>query len=183
MFCPIDRPRAKSHMLHFRRQCPPDGPHGDAGQATVEAAITTLFFFGIIILLVQPTIWLYTRMVMGSAAGETARVVATRTPDMSERAIGLYALRRLQAVPPVSYFRVDDGSEMEGWKVDLAGGPDAEWATVTISCKQQPMPFLGLIANVAGMTGTDGLMTMRVSASVPAKDPKAGTYKDWGGGW
>ncbi|MDR0888875.1 MAG: pilus assembly protein, partial [Coriobacteriales bacterium] len=91
------------------------------GQTTVEAAYLIPVLFLLLLLLCQPIIMLYTRMVMENAAGEACRLVATRT-DMGAytyEKYERYVKRRLAAIPPIDIFHAHVGAKT--WDIELNG--------------------------------------------------------------
>ena len=83
----------------------------ESGQATVEAAFLIPVLLVALLLLMQPGILLYDRLVMNAAASEACRLLATKTDaagDMAE-SCEAFVRRRLGAVPPVSCFHVHEG--------------------------------------------------------------------------
>ena len=76
------------------------------GQSTVEAAVALPVVFLLVLLLVQPGIVLYDRMVMAGAAAEGCRLLATSDGDAAT--CEEYVRRRLGAIPPFDVFHVHD---------------------------------------------------------------------------
>lgn len=68
------------------------------GQSTAEAAVALPVVFLLVLLLVQPGIVLYDRMVMAGAAAEGCRLLATSDGDAAT--CEEYVRRRLGAIPP-----------------------------------------------------------------------------------
>ena len=92
----------------------------EAGQATVEAAFALPIALALVILLVQPGILLYDRIVMQQAAAETCRLLATTPEGDPSGVCRAFALRRLGAVPEQDCFHVHQGGCT--WEVELEGG-------------------------------------------------------------
>lgn len=61
-----------------------DKREGTKGQATIEAAALIPVLFILLLLLLQPSILLFDRIVMKNAAAEGCRLLATKTPVLSE---------------------------------------------------------------------------------------------------
>lgn len=80
------------------------------GQATVEGAFLIPVILLMLMLLIQPGILLYDRVVMQAAAAEGCRLVSTRPPGDSSDAYKGYVLRRLGSVPQQKNFHVHGGS-------------------------------------------------------------------------
>ena len=98
------------------------------GQSTVEAAVALPVVFLLVLLLVQPGIVLYDRMVMAGAAAEGCRLLATSDGDAAT--CEEYVRRRLGAIPPLDVFRVHDSGCT--WEVRCEGGGAADAARVTV---------------------------------------------------
>ena len=88
------------------------------GQSTVEAAVALPVVFLLVLLLVQPGIVLYDRMVMAGAAAEGCRLLATSDGDAAT--CEEYVRRRLGAIPPLDVFHVHDSGCT--WEVRCEGG-------------------------------------------------------------
>ena len=98
------------------------------GQSTVEAAVALPVVFLLVLLLVQPGIVLYDRMVMAGAAAEGCRLLATSDGDAAT--CEEYVRRRLGAIPPFDVFHVHDSGCT--WEVRCEGGGAADVARVTV---------------------------------------------------
>ena len=94
------------------------------GQSTVEAAVALPVVFLLVLLLVQPGIVLYDRMVMAGAAAEGCRLLATSDGDAAT--CEEYVRRRLGAIPPLDVFHVHDSGCT--WEVRCEGGGAADVA-------------------------------------------------------
>ena len=79
-------------------------PLGHRGQATVEGAFLIPVILLMLMMLVQPGILLYDRMVMSEAASEGCRLIATWPASESNDACEGYIRRRLGSVPHVQPF-------------------------------------------------------------------------------
>lgn len=81
------------------------------GQATVEAALLIPALLISLLLLIQPGILLYTRMVMEGAAAEGCRVLATASSlEENTATVEDFVKRRLASVPQQENFHVHDPS-------------------------------------------------------------------------
>ena len=65
----------------------------ESGQATVEAAFLIPVLLVALLLLMQPGILLYDRLVMNAAASEACRLLATKTDAAGDMAEGCEAFR------------------------------------------------------------------------------------------
>lgn len=137
--------------------------HDESGQATVEAAFLLPVLLGLVLLLLQPGILLYDRMVMQHAAAAGCRVLAAQPSGDPDDVCRDYVLRRLGAVPPLDCFHVHGGEC--SWEVELAGGESSDTVQVSVSNKVKPLPLVGFSAVLLGMTDESGALTMEVSVS------------------
>jgi hypothetical protein len=142
---------------------------GSQGQATVEAAYLIPLLMLLILLLTQPIILLYNRMVMENAAAEACRLLATSTaqgayaPDKYEG----YIKRRLAAIPPIDIFHAHVGSKT--WDIAMQGGEESASTEVRITNKLKPLPLLGWGTQLLGMCDVDGYLTQEVTVSLPTQ--------------
>ncbi len=160
-----------------------------AGQATVEAACLVPVLFTGLLLLVQPGILLYDRIVMGAAASEACRLLATKTDaagDMEE-SCEAFVRHRLGAVPQAACFHVHDGGC--SWDVACEGDDGSEAVRVTIRNEARPLPLIGVggallgIVNGAGNFEIEATAEQRtqpawVGAAEAGRDPST-----WIGAW
>ena len=162
---------------------------GCAGQATVEAAFVIPVLFVALLLLLQPGIILYDRIVMNAAASEACRLLATKTDaagTMGE-SCEAFVKHRLGAVPPVSCFHVHEGGC--SWVVRFKGGEESDVVSVTIENEARPLPFLDKGAALLGIVNERGNLVVRTTCSQPvqpswASNSEAGrSPADWIGAW
>lgn len=137
----------------------------ERGQATVEAAVALPLVFLLVLMLVQPGIVLYDHMVMGSAAAEGCRLLATAQGDAD--ACVSFVKRRLGAVPPVDCFHVH-GSGCT-WEVLCEGGGSADRARVTVRTELRPLPLFDGAAAMLGLVNERGNMVVEVTAQAPVR--------------
>lgn len=138
---------------------------GERGQSTVEAAVALPVVFLLVLLLVQPGIVLYDRMVMASAAAEGCRLLATGDGDAA--ACEDYVRRRLGAVPQADIFHVH--STGCTWEVLCEGGGASDTSRVTVRTEVRPLPLLDGGAALLGLVNERGNVTVEVSVSVPTR--------------
>ncbi|MEC4184667.1 TadE/TadG family type IV pilus assembly protein [Adlercreutzia sp. R21] len=138
---------------------------GDAGQTTVEAAFALPVLFLLVLLLVQPGIILYDRMVMQAAAAEGCRLLATG--DGGEEACVAFVERRLGAVPQQDNFHVH--STGCTWEVRCEGGAAADRSQVTVRTEVRPLPLLDVGATLLGLVNERGNIEVEVQVSVPTR--------------
>ena len=148
---------------------------GERGQATVEAAFLIPVLFTVLLLLVQPGMVLYDRMVMQAAASDACRLAAVKTDAVgdSSQAVEAFVRHRLGAIPPVPCFHVHDGGC--SWEVSVQGDEHSEKVSVEVVGKVKPLPFLDVGAVLLGMTDGDGLLTVKARC-------ERATQPEWGAG-
>ena len=137
----------------------------ERGQATVEAAVVIPILFVALLLLLQPGILLYDRMVMQAAAAEGCRLLATKTGvlgDMDD-SCEAFVRHRLGSVPPHDCFHIHrDGCS---WKIIMEGDEASQIVRVTIENDVRPLPLLDIAAVLLGMTDAEGNLHVEVSVS------------------
>lgn len=159
------------------------------GQGSVEAAVVIPVMFLLMLLLLQPGIVLYDRLVMGNAAAEACRVLATGTDSFGSmaRSCEAFVRHRLAAVPQHDCFHVH-GAECS-WDIRLDGGESSESVTVTIGNELRPLPLLDMGAKLLGMTNARGNLEIRESVTLPTQPAWAASSElgmapsSWIGGW
>ncbi|WP_241157288.1 TadE/TadG family type IV pilus assembly protein [Adlercreutzia sp. ZJ242] len=137
----------------------------ERGQATVEAAFALPVVMVLVLLLVQPGIILYDRIVMQGAAAEGCRLLATSAGDA--RVDEDFIRRRLGAVPEQDLFHVHGGACT--WRIGLEGGEASERVGVSISTEVKPLPLIGAGAAFLGMTNERGNLVVSVHVEQPAQ--------------
>ena len=113
----------------------------DTGQATVEAAFALPIALALVILLVQPGILLYDRIVMQQAAAETCRLLATTPEGDPSGVCRAFAsggwVRCPSRIAPCSPRRLHV-------EVELEGGESSDVVRVRIATKAKPLPLIGV---------------------------------------
>lgn len=137
----------------------------ERGQATVEAAFGIPIVFLLVLLLAQPGIVLYDRMVMASAASEACRLVATGEGD--EAACVDFVKRRLGAIPQHDNFHVHKGGCT--WEVICEGGGSADRSRVVVRTEVRPLPLLDAGAALLGLVNGHGNLVIEVEAEAPTR--------------
>ena len=135
------------------------------GQATVEAALVLPLVFVVILLLLQPAIVLYDRVVMANAAAEGCRFAATSADP--EGVCKQFVLRRLGAIPPHELFHAHEAGC--SWAIEVQGGESASQSRVSIENKLRPLPLLGVCAKALGLVDESGYLTVRVERRLDAQ--------------
>ncbi len=137
------------------------------GQATVEAAVALPVVFTLLLMLVQPSIILYDRLVMQQAAAEGCRVLMTSQGGDDERVCEDYVRRRLSAVPEQACFHVHEDECT--WDIELAGSSASSQVSVSISTEVRPLPLLDAAAALAGLVNDEGNLVVNVKVSMDAQ--------------
>lgn len=157
------------------------------GQGTVEAAFVIPILFITMLLLIQPGIILYDRMVMNAACAEGCRVLATSTDayGSGREACEAFVRHRLASIPPQDCFHVHDAGCT--WEVSLVGDESSDSVTVSIKNQVKPLPLFDGAATLAGMTNANGYLEINVSRSMATQPAWAlqqeGSPQSWIGAW
>ena len=161
--------KVKQVVNRMDRTAAPCGASAECGQATVEAAVLIPVLFMALLLLLQPGILLYDRLVMQAAAAEGCRLLATKTDVVGnmDGSCEAFVRHRLGAVPPHDCFHVHRGGC--SWDIDLAGDEGAQTVSVTIKNHVRPLPLLDVGATLLGLTDASGNLQIEVSASLPTQ--------------
>lgn len=135
------------------------------GQATLEAAFAIPVLFLLLLLLIQPGIVLYDRLVMANAAAEACRLLAT-----SGDAIGAtqgnceaFVRHRLAAIPQHDCFHVHGSACSYG--IDFEGDETSETVTVKITNELRPLPLFDTTSTLLGLTNGSGNLEITESAT------------------
>lgn len=166
-----------------------DPIRNDSGQGTVEAAVVIPILFILMLLLLQPGIVLYDRIVMGGAAAEACRLMATKTDAAGSMrdSCEAFVRHRLSAVPQHDCFHVH-GSRCS-WDIKLAGDESSESVTVTIANELRPLPLFDAGAKLLGLVNGDGNLRIEESATMPVQPGWASSSEhglvpsSWIGAW
>lgn len=148
----------------------------DSGQSTVEAAFMLPIAFVLVLLLVQPGILLYDRMVMQGAAAEGCRLLATTQDAESEEGAEqcrAYIRRSLGAVPQQDCFHVHDGGCT--WNIELEGDESSQVVRVSIETEVKPLPLFDAGAVLLGIANERGNVVVKVAETYQVQP-------DWIGG-
>lgn len=158
----------------------------ERGQGTVEAAIVMPVLFVLLLLLLQPGIVLYDRLVMGNAAAEGCRLLATASSDMSG-SCEAFIRHRLAAVPQHDCFHVHHGDC--SWNIEFSGGEASETVTVSITNELRPLPLFDAGAKLLGMANANGNLEITESVTMQTQPGWVGASElglapsTWAGAW
>ena len=161
----------------------------ERGQGTVEATFVIPVLFVLLLMLLQPGIVLYDRLVMGNAAAEGCRLLATAT-DASGSMQGsceAFVRHRLAAVPPHDCFHVHDGAC--SWAIDLQGNESSDMVSVRITNELKPLPLFDAGASLIGLTNGRGNLVIEETVTMPvqpgwvASSPAGSSPAGWVGAW
>lgn len=164
------RGRSKqSFLFPFRRLKKGYVGQENSGQATVEAAFVLPVLFIALLLLIQPAILLYDRMVMQAAAVEGCRLLATKTDIQGAMhdSCEAFIRHRLSAVPQQACFHVHEGQC--SWDIAFEGNEGTESVTVRIAHKVRLLPLFGAGATLLGIADSEGAIPLEVTASLPTQ--------------
>ena len=130
----------------------------------MEAAFLIPVLLGGLLLLIQPGIVLYDRMVMNAAAAEGCRLMVTLPEGDSSDQCRNFVLRRLAAVPQQDCFHVHGGDC--SWEVETTGGETSQEVSVTIRNKIKPLPLLSWGSALLGASCADGTWVVEVTQTL-----------------
>ena len=160
---------------------------GFQGQGTVEMAVMIPILFLLFLMLFQPVILLYNKMIMENAASEACRLLSTRTElsNYSDDRYQGYVSRRLAAIPPLDIFHASTSGK--AWEITLDGDESSSTVTVIIVNHAKPLPIIGWGASMLGLL-EDGYLVQTVSVSMPTQPEWAfgsgvGSPSDWTRQW
>lgn len=140
----------------------------ERGQATVEAAFLIPALLLSLLLLIQPGILLYTRMVMEGAAAEGCRVLATASDlEQGTDTVESFVKRRLASVPQQPNFHVHDPAC--SWVIKLNGGETASQVSVQITNEIRPLPLFDFGLKALGVLNARGNYEITVTKELTTK--------------
>ncbi len=139
------------------------GIRDERGQGTVEAAVAIPVLFLLMLLLLQPGIVLYDRLVMGNAAAEGCRLLATASGDMGA-SCEAFIRHRLAAVPQHDCFHMHKGDC--SWDIELVGDESSQTVTVRIGNELRPLPLFDAGAKLLGLTNAAGNLEIEESVTL-----------------
>lgn len=133
-------------------------------QSTVEAAFMIPVLLVTALLLIQPGILLYDRMVMQGAATEACRLLATASAASGADAARCeeFVRNRLGSIPPADIFHVH-GSGCS-WDIGLEGNESSEEVCVTIKTEVRPLPLIDVGVAALGIGNGNGNLEVQVES-------------------
>lgn len=132
----------------------------------MEAAFALPVLMVVLLLLVQPVILLYDRIVMEGAATEACRLLAT-TAQTERSTVEAFLRRRLSAVPEQDLFhRHSDGCT---WTIELEGCETTPSVTVFLGNEVRPVPLIDAGATLLGLTNAKGNLELSVEVTLPTQ--------------
>ena len=157
------------------------------GQSTIEAAYVAPILLGCILMLTQPVIVLYDRVIMQSAAGDACRLACVLDENSLDQIIDNYVRNRLSAIPQQDNFHVHGGAC--SYEVNVEGSQSTENVTVSISNKVKPLPLIDFLCKSVGATNSDGYWEVKVESKLQtqpewaANSPSGQNPESWVGDW
>ncbi len=142
-----------------------------SGQGTVEAAFTLPILMLLLLLLLQPGIVLYDRMVMNAAAAEGCRLFATASDSLGsmDSACEAFIRRRLSAIPQQDCFHIHEGSSGCSWNISFSKDESSQTVSVRIEGELRPLPLIDAGARLLGLTNEEGNLVLSVETSLVAQ--------------
>lgn len=137
----------------------------------MEAAFALPVLMMLVLMLIQPGIVLFDRMVMQAAAAEGCRLLATSTDSLGsmDEACEAFIRHRLGSIPQQDCFHVHEGTNGCSWRISLSGDESSQTVEVGISNELKPLPLLDAAAALLGLVNENGNLVVEVSASAPAQ--------------
>lgn len=137
----------------------------------MEAAFALPVLMIVFLLILQPGIVLYDRMVMQAAAAEGCRLLSTSTSSLGsmEDAAEAFVRHRLGSIPQQDCFHVHEGSVGCSWDISFVGDERSQMVQVTIENQLRPLPLLDVAAGLLGLTNEQGNLVVEASAQAPVQ--------------
>lgn len=163
--------------------------HNQKGQGTVEAAVAIPVVFLLLLLLIQPGIVLYDRLVMANAAAEGCRLLATATDSQGDmrQSCEAFIRHRLAAVPQHECFHAHEAGC--SWNIEFMGGETSSEVTVRITNELRPLPLFDAGSRLLGLTNAAGNLelseevTMQTQPGWAASSRLGLSPSAWIGAW
>lgn len=155
-------------FLHFKNKL-----FDMKGQATVEAAFLVPVLMCVLLLMLEPGIVLYDRIVMNSAVVEGARLLSTQK-DGDTKLVEDYIKRRLGAIPSVDIFHVHRGGC--SYEITCSGNSHTSTVSVTLKNKIKALPLLDISLRAFGGISDDGQFEIEVASTLQTQNSWARGY-------
>lgn len=141
----------------------------ERGQGTIEAALVIPVLFLLMLMLLQPGIVLYDRVVMGNAAAEACRLIATKTGALGsmDGSCEAFVRHRLAAIPQHDCFHVHGGGC--SYEIAFSGDEGSDSVSVTIKNELRPLPLFDAGARLSGMANGSGNLEIEETATMPTQ--------------
>lgn len=161
----------------------------ERGQGTVEAAVVVPVLFLLMLLLLQPGIILYDRLVMGNAAAEGCRLLATSTDALGsmQGSCEAFIRHRLAAIPQHDCFHVHGGGC--SWTIETSGDETSGTVTVRVGNELRPLPLFDAGSRLLGLANARGNLVIEESVTMATQpdwvwsSPSGSVPADWIGSW
>ena len=155
----------------------------------MEAVFVIPVLFLLLLMLLQPGIILYDRLVMGNAAAEGCRLLATATDAAGsmQGSCEAFIRHRLAAVPQHDCFHVHGGGC--SWDIQMSGNESSGQVSVTISNEVRPLPLFDAGSKLLGLTNGNGNLVIEETVTMPtqpdwvAASPTGQDPAGWIGAW
>ncbi|MBQ3387238.1 MAG: pilus assembly protein [Eggerthellaceae bacterium] len=134
----------------------------------MESAVLIPVLLAVMLLLIQPGIVLYDRIVMRDAAAEACRVLMT-LPGGDDGTLESFVRRRLGSVPQTDAFHVH-GTSGCSWRIACVGGASSDKVSVTVGNEIRPLPLIGFGAGLLGAVNEAGNLEFEVRVEMPVRD-------------
>ena len=159
------------------------------GQGTVEAALVIPLLFVLMLLLLQPGIVMYDRLVMGNAAAEGCRLLATSTDVLGpmQDSCEAFIRHRLASVPQHECFHVH--ADECSWGIELSGDESSDVVGVRIVNELKPLPLFDAGFTLLGLTNGAGHLVIEESVAMRTQpdwvgsSPAGSDPASWVGAW
>lgn len=140
----------------------------ETGQATVEAAFLIPTLLLTLLMLIQPAILLYTRMVMEGAAAEGCRVLATESAlEQNTEEVEDFIKRRLASIPQQANFHVHEPECT--YTITKSGNEGTSEVSVEITSEIKPLPLFDFGLAALGVLNENGNYQLKVSKQLKTK--------------
>ena len=131
------------------------------GQGTVEVAFVLPVLMILILLLLEPGIYLYDLIVMKSAASEACRLVAN--DSCSDENFDDYIRRRLSAIPQTDIFHIHNSSC--SYSIEKSRNEDGT-VSVYIKNELKPLPLIDVFCKPFGVLNSSGNLEINTKSEM-----------------